>query len=121
MSWIEQTRSILSVLKSSANISYYWKRCEAPADQLPDQFIVYFAVDDPGTSWADGKETSHQTRVQVSFFFRNKADYLTIPAQIEAAFLSGCGFTRAGENDLPYQEDTGHYGWCLDMYYYEHR
>lgn len=120
MKWLDVTRQTVAAFKSATGIPNYWRRCEAPTDQLPDRYIVYFSVDDLGVSWADGQETAHETRVQISFYFRNKADYLTVPDQIRQAFLAA-GFTRNGENDLPYQEDTGHYGWYLDLNYYERR
>jgi hypothetical protein len=90
------------------------------AAQLPDTFIVYFLVDDPGNAWADGKETSHETRVQISLFYRDKSIFLTVPDQIEAAFMAA-GFTRVGSGRIPYQTDTKHYGWRCDFCYYERR
>jgi len=120
MTWLEATRAVLTAYKVTSGIPYYWKRCEAAADQLPDIYIVYFMVDDPGETWADGQETSHQPRVQVSLYFRDKPKYLTIPDQIKAAFMTA-NFMRQSEGELPYQADTSLYGWYCDFNYYERR
>lgn len=120
MKWLESTRAILAAFKTSTGIPYFWRRCEAKTAQLPDTYIVYFMVDDPGETWGDGKETSHQPRVQISLYFRDKAKYLTIPDQIKAAFMAA-NFMRQTESELPYQTDTEHYGWYCDFNYYERR
>lgn len=122
MNWIEATRTVLSAFKVSTKIPYFWKRYEPTKEypQLPDIYIVYFMVDDPGAAWADGKERSHETKIQVSLYFRDKSKYLTIPSQIEAAFMAA-NFMRSDSDDLPYQPDTGHYGWYCDFTYYERR
>jgi hypothetical protein len=119
--WLTQTRAVLASFKISAGIPYAWRRFECSADQLPDTYIVYFMVDDPedGSSY-DGKTVSHQPRVQISLYFSDKSIYLTIPEQIEAAFLAA-DFMRVGGGELPYQADTGHYGWYCDFRFYEGR
>ena len=91
------------------------------AEQLPDRYLVYFLVDDVGETYADGKETSHQPRIQISFFYRSKEDFLTVPDAIVSAFTAA-GFTRSNNcGRIPYQTDTGLYGWHQDFYYYERR
>ena len=79
-----------------------------------------FLVDDNGKTWSDGKETSHEPRLQVSYFYRDKAKYLTIPEKIEAAFMAD-NFTRVGSGRIPYQDNTGHYGWRCDFRIFERR
>lgn len=123
--WIEATESVLAAFQESKGIPYDFERFECDpsqdiASQLPDRYIVYFLVDDEGTTYADGAETSHEPRMQVSFYTRNKPDMLTIPDEIEQAFTDA-GFTRGPVGHIPYQPDTGHYGWRRDFYYYERR
>jgi hypothetical protein len=118
--WIEQCETILTDFQASTGIPYDFKRNETPAAQLPDSYIVYFLVDDEGKTWSEGKETSHEPRVQVSFYYKNKPDFLIYPDQIETAFVNA-GFTRGPVGDIPYQPDTSHYGWRRDFYYYERR
>ena len=116
--WVDKTESILTAL----SIPYDFERFSTDPDnpQLPDTYIVYFLVDDVGSAYSDGKETAHQPRVQVSLYFRDKTEFLTIPDQIKAAFMSS-GFTRGSEGTIPFQPDTGHYGWRQDFYSYERR
>ena len=97
-----------------------WSGKVTDAAQLPDTFIVYSLVDDQGVTHADNKETSHETRVQVSLFYRDKSIVLTIPDQIETAFMDA-GFMRVNSGTIPYQPDTGHYGWRCDFRYFERR
>lgn len=123
--WIDVAESILSTYQESSGIPYDFERFECDpsqdiASQLPDRFIIYFPVDDEGKTYADGTETSHEVRIQVSFYTRNKPDMLTIPDEIEREFVAA-GFTRGPTGHIPYQPETGHYGWRLDFYFYERR
>jgi hypothetical protein len=120
--WANQSESVLTAFQALTGIPYDFERFEPdPATkQLPDYFITYFLVDDEGKSWANGKETSHEPRVQVSFYYRKKPDAQTIPDEIEQAFVN-VGFTRGPVGHIPYQLDTGHYGWRRDFYFYERR
>lgn len=118
--WVNKCEQILTEFQGTTGIPYDFERFNCPAGQLPDHFIVYFMVDDPDISHADGKATSHETRIQVSFYYRDKADFLTVPDAIEAAFINA-GFTRGPAGTIPYQLDTGHYGWRRDFYFYERR
>lgn len=118
--WQDTIESVLTQFQTDTGITYDFERNESPENQLPDRYIVYFLVDDEGKTYADGAETSHEPRVQVSFFYRNKSDVLTLPDKIEAAMVNA-GFTRGPVGHIPYQIDTGHYGWRRDFYFYERR
>lgn len=120
MNWIDAAESALTSVGEDTGIPYDFERSESPESQLPDRYIVYFLVDDEGKTYSDGTETSHEPRVQVSFFYRNKADVLTIPDKVESAMVDA-GFTRGPVGHIPYQPDTGHYGWRRDFYFYERR
>ena len=123
--WMDTAEAVLTDFQKSTGIQYDFERWQTDpnqpvAPQLPDRYIVYFLVDDEGKTWADGKETSHEPRVQVSLYTRIKSDMLTVPDEIEAAFVAA-GFTRGPVGHIPYQPDTGHYGWRRDFYFYERR
>lgn len=123
--WQNTCESVLTAFQGSTGIPYDFERWQTDpnqpaAPQLPDCFITYFLVDDEGTTYSDGAETSHQPRIQVSFFYREKSDVLTVPDEIEQAFVDA-GFTRGPMGHIPYQPDTGHYGWRRDFYFYERR
>jgi hypothetical protein len=122
---MDAAESVLTAFQTANGIPYDFERWQTDpnqpaAPQLPDRFIVYFLVDDEGKTWADGQETSHEPRVQVSFYTRGKPDMLTVPDEIERAFADA-GFTRGPVGHIPYQPDTGHYGWRRDFYFYERR
>lgn len=124
--WIDTAESVLTQFQTDTGIPYAFERWTVDenqplAEQLPDKYLVYFLVDDVGETYTDGKETSHQPRIQVSFFYHSKEDFLTVPDEIVSAFTAA-GFTRSNNcGRIPYQSDTGHYGWHQDFYYYERR
>ena len=118
--------AVLTQFEEKAKIPYAFERWAVDenqplAEQLPDRYLVYFLVDDIGETYVDGKETSHQPRIQVSFFYRSKEDFITVPDEIVSTFIAA-GFTRSNNcGRIPYQSDTGLYGWHQDFYYYERR
>jgi hypothetical protein len=114
--WTDKAEEILT----SLGYPYDFERMDCDTDQLPDRYIVYFLVDDPPKGHADGKETSHAPRIQVSLYYRNKPDFLTIPDEIIAAFVAA-NFMRVGGGKLPFDDSTGHYGWRADFRLYERR
>lgn len=114
--WINKSEEIIT----SLDLPFKFERYQGTALQLPDTYIVYFLVDDPGKTWANGFETSHVPRIQVSLFYRDNKVALTIPDQIEAAFMAA-NFMRVGSGRIPFQEETKHYGWRFDFRYYEGR
>ena len=114
--WITKCETVLTAI----GLPYDLERMTCATTQLPDTYIVYFLVDDPGKGWADNAETSHVPRIQVSLFYRDLSTVLTIPDQIEAAFIAA-NFMRVGAGRIPYSEDTGHYGWRCDFRLYERR
>jgi len=115
-SWTDKVEGILTDL----GISYDYRTYSGESIQLPERYIVYFLVDDNGKTYADGKETSHSPRIQISFYFKDKADCLTIPDQITTAFIAA-NFMRVGSSDLPYSNETEHYGWRVDFRINERR
>lgn len=120
--WIVATESVMTQLNADTGIPWDKDRFTPDPDtsQLPDTFMVYTLVDDPGAAYADGKERSHEVRVQISLFYRDPAVAATIPDKIEAAYMAA-DFLRVGSGTLPYQTDTGHNGWRCDFRFYERR
>ena len=118
--WITAAEKALSDLSAQTGIPFDFERFEGELSQLPDKFIVYFLVSNPPKTHYDGAESSSTARAQVSFYYRQKSDILEMPDKIIDAF-SAAGFMRAGEGRIPYQKDTGHYGWRCDFNYYEKR
>lgn len=112
--WAEKCEAVLTGM----GLPYDFERMACSSKQLPDTYIVYFLVDDTGEGYADGVETSHQPRIQVGLYYREKAVFLKVPEQIQKA-MTQAGFTRGAAGRIPYQTDTGHYGWRCDFYHYE--
>lgn len=110
----------MSALSQQLGLPYDLTRINVPESQLPDNYLVYLPVSDPGVSWADNKETAHEPSVQVSFFYRQPEKMLTVPDAVETAFLAA-GFKRTGQvGTLPHQS-TGHDGWYEIFSIYERR
>lgn len=118
--WVEAAEKALAIIEKETQIPYDYDRYRDEKQQLPNEYIVYFLVSAPPGLTADNKEHSYIPRIQVSFFFRNKRSFLTIPDKIVKAFTDA-GFCRAGEGRIPYQTNTGHYGWRCDFNFYEKR
>lgn len=118
--WVEAAESALADFKKQTAIPYDFERFCEQAERLPDTYVVYFLVSAPSVSSADNKERASEVRIQVSLFYRNKSTFLTIPDKIVAAFTKA-GLCRAGEGRIPYQTNTGHYGWRCDFKFYEMR
>ncbi len=114
--WVTKCEDALKTL----GFPYDFERFTADTDCLPDTFLVYFLVDNPGRAWGDGLERAREPRVQVSLFYREPSTALTVPERVENAMAS-VGFLRVGAGRIPYQTDTGHYGWRCDFRFYERR
>jgi len=119
--WLNAAEKALTALYKKTKIPYefeFWNVKER--GELPDAYIVYFLVSEPSALSFDGKEKSSIPRIQVSFYYRKKSSLPTMMDTIKDYFLSN-GFVRAGSGRIPYQKDTGHYGWRYDFNYYERR
>jgi hypothetical protein len=78
--------------------------------ELPDQFIVYQLISSPPAQHADDAETLRRYRVQVSFYSRT--GLASLPG-VDAA-MTGAGYTRGPQRELPYNQLTRHYGLALE-------
>lgn len=120
--WIDQTETTLKQLQAATSVPWDKDRYspDPKTKQLPDTYMVYFLVDNPGVSYSDGRETAYEVRIQVSLFYRDPQAALTVPDQIEAAFMKA-GYGRGDSGTIPYQDETQHYGWRCDFYLYQYR
>jgi hypothetical protein len=71
---------------------------------LPDVFAVYKQISGAPSQHADNAETERFFRMQVAIFSRSG----TLPATDAAMIAAGFMFSR--ETELPYDDQTGHFG-----------
>jgi hypothetical protein len=88
----------------------------ASGSDYPDQYLVYQMISNPPLLHGDDVELVRRYRMQVNFFSRTGLD--SIPAQIETAMLAA-GFTRLEGREIPYNQDTRHFGLSMDFNYLE--
>lgn len=79
---------------------------------LPDTFIAYTVVAGDAAQHADDAETLRSYRVQVSIHAR--AGLVSLP-NVDAAMLAQ-GFNKGPERQLPYDQETRHFGLAKDYY-----
>lgn len=118
--WTEAAETALRQIRDTDGIPYEFERMTCDEKQLPDTYLTFALVSNPGAAYADGRERATTPRVQVSLFYRKKSAFLAFPPKIIGQFTQN-GFTRAGEGPIPYQVTTGHHGWRCDFYFYERR
>lgn len=119
--WIDMVESALNDFYTETKIPYEFERWdESERGSFPDTYIVYFFVTDPPISSADGKERAHTPKIQVSLYYRQKKTFLTIPDQLIEK-ITEKGFRRATSRPIPFQQNTGHHGWCSDFIFLEKR
>src|SRR5512139_264192 len=82
---------------------------------LPDQFIVFFLVSSSPAQQANDTETLRGNRVQVSVYDRAG---LNSPPDVDTAMVAA-GFKRSAKNQLPFNQETRHYGLSLEFTYLE--
>lgn len=88
----------------------------ATGTELPDTFLTLQMISNPPVQHANNLETLRSYRMQVSVFSRS--GLASLPAQVETAMLAA-GFTRMEGRDLPYNQQTRHFGVALDFNYLE--
>lgn len=94
----------------------------ATGAELPDAFLVFQVISNPPRLHADNLEELRSYRMQVSVYSRTGMAALhgatSIPAQVETAMLAA-GFTRLEGRELPYNQQTRHFGHAMDFNYLE--
>ncbi|MDD5367460.1 MAG: hypothetical protein PHQ40_00380 [Anaerolineaceae bacterium] len=87
----------------------------ATGGELPNEYLVFFLIAAPPEQHADDVEKSRSYHVQVSYY--NRAGLAVIPAIATA--MTAVGFTRGPLRELPYNEQTRHFGLSMEFYYLE--
>lgn len=83
--------------------------------ERPDEYLVYMVVTSPPEQFADNQETMRSYTVQVTYYNRNGlAGMPDISGLMESA-----GFTPGAQRELPYNQQTRHFGYALDFIYVE--
>ena len=85
---------------------------------LPETMITYQLVDDPDSSHYENIPTSKIPRFQVVLYTKNPAIKQSADKTLRSVLLPA-GFMRASGRDLPFNKDTGHYGYVSDYRYFE--
>ena len=80
---------------------------------LPATFIVYQEITGDPEQHADDAEIARTYRIQVSIY--SKGGLVTLP-DVDTAML-GQGFRKGPERQLPYNQETKHFGLAKDYFY----
>jgi len=82
-------------------------------ETLPDLFLVSTLVSGVPEQHADDDETARSYRVQISVYSRS--GLVGLP-DVDGA-MKTAGFVKGAERELPYDQETGHFGLALDYIY----
>ena len=108
----ELTKTALDTLGVPVAANVYIAATNA---ELPDLYLVYFLVSSTPEQHADNVEKIRGNRVQVSAFTRTTL--ATLP-DVSAAMVAA-GFARGPTRELPYSQQTRHFGLAMDFIYVE--
>ena len=109
----ELTKTALTALGVPMAANTY--QAVSGVDNLPDLYLVYFAVSAAPRQHAEDAETLRTWRVQVSVY--NRAGLTSLP-DVKGQMVAA-GFTRGPARELAYDIVTRHYGLALDFFYLE--
>lgn len=87
-------------------------------DTLPATFLTYQLLYKGDVSHADNLPTASSALVQIALYSTDPSIKQSAEGTISEVMFTA-GFTRAGGRDLPYDGDTGHYGYACDFRYHE--
>jgi hypothetical protein len=85
--------------------------------KLPETYITYFIVDSPTETAYDNVSVSQSIRVQLCIYSK-KPSIKQSGDELFKSVMIPAGFMRIGGRDLPFNSDTGHYGYTCDYRYY---
>lgn len=85
---------------------------------LPATLVTYQIIGQDNETHADNQPTSTTTSVQVALYSQDPAIVQTADQSLKAVLLPA-GFTRAGGRSLPFDADTGRYGYVSTYNLYE--
>jgi hypothetical protein len=85
---------------------------------LPETHITYNIADQDDISHADNRPTATMTRIQVALYSKDPAIVQQANKTLKDLLLPA-GFLRAGGRNLPFDADTGHYGYISTYNFYD--
>lgn len=86
------------------------------AGSLPDEYLVYQVISSPPVLHADHTERIRWYRMQVTAYSRN--GLATMPVLVQAAMVAA-GFTKSVFRELPYNQETRHFGYAMEFIWME--
>jgi hypothetical protein len=89
-----------------------------PQETLPDTHVTYFIVDQDDASHADNRPTSVIHSVQVALYSKDPA-IVQAADQTLRSVMAPAGFLRGRGRALPFDGDTGHYGYVRTYNFYD--
>lgn len=104
------TRTALTGLELPMAANQYMA---ATGAEIPDTFLVYQLVTSPAQQHADDAETLRSYLMRVTYYSR---DGLSTCPDIKNAMVAA-GFSRGEFRELPYFQETRHFGLSFDFNY----
>lgn len=86
------------------------------AGSLPDTFLVYQVISSPPAQHGDEVERLRWYRVQVTVYARG--GLATVPTLVAAAMVTA-GFTKSVFREIPYNQETRHFGYAMEFIWLE--
>lgn len=86
------------------------------AGSLPDTYLVYQVISSPPLLHADEVEKLRWYRMQVTLYSRT--GLATVPGLVAAAMVAA-GFSKSVFRELPYNQETRHYGYEMEYIWLE--
>ena len=90
----------------------------ASNEKLPETHITYQLIDAPPGSHADNLPINTIPRIQLAFYSKKPAIKQAADGLLKSVMLPA-GFMRASGRDLPFDKETGHYGFTSDYIIYQ--
>lgn len=87
-------------------------------EMLPETFITYQIINETNDTHYDNKIASTTTRVQLVLYSKKPAIKQSADQLFRSVMLPA-GFLRVSGRDLPFNQDTGHYGYTSDYIFYK--
>lgn len=94
----------------AANVLIVASEAERPA-----AYLTYFVVTSPAEQFADNLEKGRSWTVQINYY--NRSGLAAMP-NISGA-MAAAGFSPSAQRELPYNQQTRHFGYALDFVYVE--
>ena len=84
---------------------------------LPDTLVTYQLVDEPDLAHYENSPSGKVPRFQVALYSKDPAIKQNADTLLRSVMLPA-GFMRSSGRDLPFDPDTGHYGYTSDYRYF---